>query len=73
MTLLRGQNSAPKDVGIYSGHLLEIGDVETEILSDDLKWGVNKLVGKHECGPVLHIEKDLAYSRVSSEPKPALS
>ena len=51
VTLLRGRDGAPEDVGIHGGHLLEIGDVETEILSHDLERGVNEPVGKHEGGP----------------------
>ena len=51
VTLLRGRNGAPENVGIHGGQLLEIRDVETEILSDDLERGVNEPVGKHERGP----------------------
>ena len=51
VTLLGRRNGAPKDVRILGGNLLEIGDVEAEILSDNLKWGVDKPVGEHERGP----------------------
>jgi hypothetical protein len=51
VTLLRRRNGAPEDERIRGGNILEIGDVETEILSDDLEWGVNEPVGKHERGP----------------------
>ena len=51
MTLLRRRNGTPKDVGILGRNVLEIRDAETEILSDNLDWGVDEPVGKHESGP----------------------
>ena len=51
MTLLRRRNGTPKDVGILGRNVSEIRDAETEILSDNLDWGVNEPVGKHESGP----------------------
>lgn len=48
---LRRGNGAPENVGILGGNLLEIWDGETEILSDDLDWGVDEPVGEHESCP----------------------
>ena len=42
MTLLRGWDCAPEDVGVLGGNMLEIGDAEAEILSDDLDRGVDE-------------------------------
>jgi hypothetical protein len=44
------RNGAPENVGILGGYFLEIGDSETEILSDNLDRGVDEPVGKHESG-----------------------
>jgi len=51
LNILRRGDGAPENEGILGGNVLESGDVETEILSDDLERGVNEPVGKHECGP----------------------
>ena len=40
--LLRGWNCTPEDVGVLGGNLLEIGDAEAEILSDDFNRGVDE-------------------------------
>ena len=50
VALLRRRNGAPENVGILGRNLLEIGDAETEILSDNLNGGVDEPVGKHESG-----------------------
>ena len=37
---------------IFGGDLPETGYFEVEILSNNLRWGMNELVGRHnECGP----------------------
>jgi len=48
-SIFRRGDGAPENEGILGGNVLESRDVETEILSDDLEWGVNEPVGKHEC------------------------
>jgi len=51
MALLWRRNGAPENERMLSGNILEIGDFETEILSDNLEWGMNEPVGKRERGP----------------------
>ena len=50
LTFLGRWDGAPENVRIHGRNLLKIGDVETEILSDNLERGMNEPVGKHECG-----------------------
>ena len=50
VALLGRRNGAPEDVWVLGGDLLEVGDVEAEILSDNLEWGMDEPVGKHERG-----------------------
>ena len=51
VTLLGRRNRAPENEGILGGKVLEVGDVETKVLSDNFKRGMNEPVGKHERGP----------------------
>ena len=50
-TFLGRRNGAPENVRVHGRNILESGDVEAEILSDNLDRGMDEPVGKHECGP----------------------
>ena len=50
VALLRRGDGAPKNKRVLGRNTLEIGDAETEILSDDFARSVNEPVGKHERG-----------------------
>ena len=50
VALLGRRNGAPENVQVLCRNLLEIGDFEAEILSDNFEWGMDEPVGKHERG-----------------------
>ena len=51
-SLVERQKGALENGRIFSGDLPETGSFEVEILSENLRWRMDELVGRHdECGP----------------------